>query len=97
LRKIQYLSLKFLGFLFVGTSLGYCYTKAANPVIDQQDWAIMLFTILLQPLFEVVAVELWVWVSVVLIPTIALVILKHSMESIKKFLSETRAAWAPKK
>jgi len=88
LRIIQYVSFKWLGILFVGAALGYSYTKAANPVIDQQDWALLLFPLLLTPAFDLLGVDVWVWALTVMTPSILVFLLKHSMESIKKFLSE---------
>lgn len=84
---LLYLVSKFFGLLFVSSGLGYAYCQLPqrNRDLDAQDWAVLIFTILLTIVFEAVAIKLAisVYLFTVLFPALTYFLLKHHYLNVK--------------
>jgi len=74
-KTIQYIAEKWFGLLLISSAFGYSYSKVpCNPKpLDQQDWAILIFILLMAPLFEVLAVDIWLYVLIIVLPSVCVV------------------------
>lgn len=81
---LLYLVSKFFGLLFVSSGVGYayCQVRQRNPHLadlDAQDWAVIIFTIVLSVVIEAVAIKFAIvlYLFGVLLPALTYFLLKH--------------------
>jgi len=87
---IEYLVSCWFGIFFFGLSIFYFYFKYANAQLDYVDAGVLMFCLLLMPMFEVLGVLPLYWLIMVFCPCFLFVILRKSFVVLRKRLKDVR-------
>ena len=70
---MEYLLCLWFGLLLMGVSLAFLYlvNPANSRALDLYDWALILYCLLMMPLFEIVGLPPLLWVLLILVPAVA--------------------------